>query len=394
MAATAARAGERVDQATGEIVAAPPAAASPSAFTVVEVQRAIAEEQAARLAARAIPREPMRCRELVMLDCQEPTLAEHAVYQYARGGTDISGASIRLLEAVARRWGNVDTGIREIARHNGFSDCEAFALDLESGFRDRRAFTVRHWRDTKRGGYAVTDERDIYEIVANAGQRRKRACLETVIPSGLVAAAVEECERTMKARADTSPEAMGKMLDAFAEFGVTRAQIEQRLQRRLEAIAPAQVVGLKRIYRSLRDGMSNASDWFEPDASSPTSDAGASPSPAPEAASASGSPPPRGRRRKPATEGTAAGAPDAAGPVSERTPGADNAATPSPSAPAGAPAFERRSLDAYRAEIERANDGDTASLVLDEARTAGLGSDELKDLAALWHARWAPEGDA
>ena len=373
-AAGPARAGERVDQVTGEIVAAPPAVASPSAFTVVEVQRAVAEEQAARLAARAIPREPMRCRELVMLDCQEPTLAEHAVYQYARGGTDISGASIRLLEAVARRWGNVDTGIREIARHNGFSDCEAFALDLESGFRDRRAFTVRHWRDTKRGGYAVTDERDIYEIVANAGQRRKRACLETVIPSGLIAAAVEECERTMKARADTSAEAMGKMLDAFAEFGVTRAQIELRLQRRLEAIVPAQVIGLKRIYRSLRDGMSIAADWFEPDA--PAAEAG----PAPPAANEPGAAP-RGRRRKPATGGTSdAGAPEAVGSVSERTPGAENAAT----------GIERRSMADYQINMERASDGETAALVLDEARTAGVSAEELAALAAVWRAKWVP----
>jgi hypothetical protein len=391
MAAAVARPRERVDQATGEILPATmPAVAPPaptSAFAMVEIQRAVAEEQAARLAARAMPREPMHCHDLVILDCQEPTLAENAVYQYARGGTDISGASIRLLEAVARRWGNVDTGIREIARHSGYSDCEAFALDLESGFRDRRAFTVRHWRDTKKGGYAVTDERDIYEIVANAGQRRKRACLETVIPSSLVAAAVAECERTMKARADTSPEAMGKMVEAFAEFGVSRAQIEQRLQRRLDAIAPAQVVGLKRIYRSMRDGMSVAADWFEPDvpgpaagASTPDTDA------APPMPASSGSP--RGRRRKVNVEGTGAGTPEPAVPVSERAPGADSAATAAPAAAPGGPG--PKSLAEYQLEIERAADAEVASLVLDEARTAGLVPEHLDALTRIWQTKWNP----
>jgi hypothetical protein len=366
MAAAAQAARERIDRETGEIlpIAAPRAAeqSAPGAFTLVEIQRAIAEEQAARTAARALPREPMRCREMVMLDCEDPTLAEHAVYQYARGGTDISGASIRLLEAVARRWGNLDTGIREVARRAGASDCEAFAIDLESGFRDRRAFTVRHWRDTKKGGYAVTDERDIYEIVANAGQRRKRACLEAVIPSGLVNAAVEACERTMKARADTSPEAMGKMLDAFAEFGVTRAQIEQRLQRRIEAIAPAQVVGLKRIYRSLRDAMSTAADWFEPE------DRAAAVADATPASDAAPAPARRGRRK--------AAAENAAPPPSE----ADQAPAP-------------KTLDAYRAAIEGATDGETAGLVLDEARTAGVDADALAVLTSAWRVRWNPEGN-
>ncbi len=384
---TAARAGrEYVDPATGEIVALPPAPrapAAPSALTLVEIQRAVAEEQATRAAARAMPREPLRCRELVLQACQDPTLAEHAVYQYARGGSDISGASIRLLEAIARCWGNVDAGIREIARHDGYSDCEAFAIDLESGFRDRRAFPVRHWRDTKKGGYALTDERDIYETVANAGQRRKRACLESVIPSNLVAAAVEECERTMKARADTSPEAMNKMLEAFAEFGVTRAQIEQRLQRRLEAIAPAQVVGLKRIYRSLRDGMSIALDWFE--SAAPAAPASLAPGPSGDgtptsADSPAGAP---GRRKKVSAGGTSTQA--------QKTP-ADATPAPPPAESELGP-FAPRPIADYGREIEHAADAEVAALVLDEARTAGVGQDDLDALTATWRARW-DAGDA
>ena len=74
----------------------------------------------------------------------------------------------------------------------------------------------------------------------------------------------------MKAKADTSPEAMQKMVTAFEAFGVTKEQIEKRIQRRLDAIQPAQVVSLKKIYASLRDGMSSPADWFElPDTGSP-----------------------------------------------------------------------------------------------------------------------------
>ena len=44
----------------------------------------------------------------------------------------------------------------------------------------------------------------------------------------------------------------------------SRANRSKRIQRRLDAIQPAQVVGLKKVYASLRDGMSVAADWFDP----------------------------------------------------------------------------------------------------------------------------------
>lgn len=88
---------------------------------------------------------------------------------------------------------------------------------------------------------------------------------------------MQQADVTLKSKADTSPEAMQKMVAAFAEFGVQREHIEKRIQRRIDAITPAQVVSLKRIYVSLRDDMSVAADWFEIDASAD----GAAPPPPP-----------------------------------------------------------------------------------------------------------------
>lgn len=228
----------------------------------VESQRAIAEVQARMLIARANPRDPIRAMETILNDCCRPTLAKSAVYQYARGGTDIRGPSIRLAEAIAQRWGNIASGIKEMTRHGEYSECVAYAWDLETGFYDERQFQVRHWRDTRQGGYALSDERDVYELIANFGQRRKRAVLLTVIPGDVTEAALQQCEKTMAAKADTSPAGIKRMLDAFAEFGVTAPQIEARIQRRIDAIQPAQIVALERIYNSLRDGMSDVGDWF------------------------------------------------------------------------------------------------------------------------------------
>ena len=243
---------------------APVVAAPLSALTSVDQQRAIAEVQAHMMVARAMPRDPKRALDALLNDCMIVTLAEDAVYQYSRGGSDIAGPSIKLAEAAARRWGNVRSGIEEISRGPTGSECRAYAWDLESGYYDERKFHVKHWRDTKKGGYQLSDERDIYELIANMGQRRKRAVLLSIIPTHVMDAAVTQCELTLKAKADTTPEGLKKLVDAFAPYGVVQAQIEARIQRRLEAITAAQVVGLKRVYASLRDGMSIPGDWFDP----------------------------------------------------------------------------------------------------------------------------------
>ena len=42
-----------------------------------------------------------------------------------------------------------------------------------------------------------TDPRDIYEMVANQGARRLRACILGIIPGDVVGASVEECQKTL-----------------------------------------------------------------------------------------------------------------------------------------------------------------------------------------------------
>lgn len=233
------------------------------AVAQTDQQRAIAEVQAAMVIARMNPRDPVVAMDRILNACTRPTLANAAVYTYSRGGSDISGPSIRLAEAMAQSWGNMQFGIRELDQRNGESTVQAFAWDVETNTRREVTFQVPHVRHTRQGSKRLEDPRDIYELVANQGARRLRACILAVIPGDVTEAAVNQCEATMHASADTSPEAMQKMLKVFGELGVTKEQIEKRIQRRLDAIQPAQVVALKKVYASLRDGMSVPADWFE-----------------------------------------------------------------------------------------------------------------------------------
>lgn len=226
-------------------------------------QRVIAEVQAAMAIARMNPRDQIAAMDRILNACARPSLADAAVYTYTKGGTEVSGPSIRLAEAMAQSWGNIQFGIREIEQGDGESTVQAYAWDVETNTRREITFQVPHIRYTRKGTYGLEDPREIYELIANQGSRRLRACILAVIPGDVTEAAVQQCEVTMRAKADTSPEAVAKMITAFAAFGVTKEQIEKRIQRRLDSIQPAQIVSLKKIFASLRDGMSIAADWFD-----------------------------------------------------------------------------------------------------------------------------------
>jgi len=237
-----------------------------------EGQRAIQEVQAAMIIAKRFPRNVKESLDRILNTCTRTSLAEQALYTYSRGGTDISGPSIRLAEAVAQQWGNLQFGIRELEQRDGESTVEAFAWDLETNTRQVKVFQVAHERHTKQGAKKLTDPRDIYETVANQGARRLRACILGVIPGDVIDEAVRQCDATLSASADTTPEAQKKIIEAFAAYKVTKAQIEKRIQRRIDAITPAQVISLRKILISMRDGMSGPEDWFESAAASPPSE--------------------------------------------------------------------------------------------------------------------------
>lgn len=239
--------------------------AASSAAMATDSSRAVAEVQAALAIARMNPRNERTSMDRILNACTRPSLAQTAIYAYARGGSSIQGPSIRLAEAIAQNWGNISFGIRELSNAGGKSEVQAFAWDVETNVRREVTFSVPHTRSTKRGTYKLEDPRDIYELVANQGARRLRACILAVIPGDVVEAAVDQCAVTLQAHADVTPEGIKKLVEAFSGMKVSKAQLEKFCQCRIEAIKPAQVVRLRNVYSSLRDGMSVPSDWFEPE---------------------------------------------------------------------------------------------------------------------------------
>lgn len=233
-----------------------------NAISDASTAREVQEVQAMMAIAKRFPRDEKAALDRIINACTRKGLADAACYQYSRGGTDITGPSIRLAEAIAQAWGNLQFGVRELEQRNGESTVEAFAWDLETNTRQVKTFQVKHERHTKMGAKALTDPRDIYELVANQGARRVRACILGVVPGDVVDEAVKQCDVTLNATAEVTPESIKKLVDVFAGFKVSKEQIEARIQRHIDAITPAQIVALRKIYNSLKDGMSKAEDWF------------------------------------------------------------------------------------------------------------------------------------
>lgn len=227
--------------------------------------RAIEEVRAAMVIAKQFPRDEMAAADRILQSCQRTTLAEAAVYVYPKGGAQVTGPSIRLAEAMARHWGNLQWGIRELSQSNGESIMEAFCWDVENNSKQVKQFTVPHIRHTRSGQMKLKDPREIYELTANHGARRLRACILAIIPADVTEAAVKQCELTQANAAQVDADSIKAMVNAFAEVGVSKQQLEARVGHRLtvEATISAELLALRRIWRSIKDGMGTVADYFK-----------------------------------------------------------------------------------------------------------------------------------
>ena len=233
--------------------------------TEVDIARVNREVESQVIMAKKFPRNEAAAYNSLMQTCSREKFAATATYSYPKGGQKVEGPSIRLAEAAARAWGNMQFGVREINRIGGRSIAESFAWDLETNVRSSIEFTVAHVRDTKKGPQELTSERDIYELIANFGARRLRKCILELIPEDVISDALVICDKAMHqslGKGDIKEKIRG-MTEKFKEFGVHPEHLEKRLGNKLSACTVNQLMNLGKIYLSLQDGMSEASDWFD-----------------------------------------------------------------------------------------------------------------------------------
>lgn len=243
-------------------------AAAANRQTQVDISRAIREVEAALTVAKARPRDEVEAYKNVMLACKRLSFAERAIYSYKRGKELVEGSSIKLAETIARCYGNLDYGWREVDRTVNKSILEAYCWDLETNTKKKMLFEVSHYRDTRDGRKLLESERDIYEHLANMASRRVRTCILSLIPPDLESDAKAACKAAMVAgmAGQNKIDYARKMVTAFEELGVSHDQLKKYLG--VEKVVGAhenQLVELRKIYAAIKDGVSSVKEFFGKD---------------------------------------------------------------------------------------------------------------------------------
>lgn len=261
-------------ESEGPVVTGPVPAAFPDNRTAqdnvnqgtvaIESQRAVAEAQGKLVIAKKFPRDRIAAHAAIIESCQRLDFANDAFFSFPRGREKVEGVTIRFAEELARCWGNIEYGIKELSQDDGKSEMQAYAWDMETNTMSVQNFTNPHMREVNRSMVKLLTQRDIYENNANMGARRLRARILAVLPSYIVEDAIAECKKTLAGQNDAPLiDRVNKMVSQFGKYGVTPGQIEKRLGRKVETMTTEDFVEYISIFNSLKDGASKPSEWFD-----------------------------------------------------------------------------------------------------------------------------------
>lgn len=238
----------------------------PNQMAAFQESKELSEIKGKMFLARQFPRDPEYALSLALRECERKELAEMAQYEFPRGDSVVKGPSIRLVEVLARHWGNIMSGVTEVDSDGQTTTIKCFAWDLETNTSDEKTFAVKHERSAKGSVRKLTDERDIYEMVANKGARRKRACLLAVLPGWYVDEAIKACEKTLTdslTAGQSMDEVIAKMVEAYFAYGITPEQLAEKVGKPdISKLSKSDVVKLRNLYSAIKDGFVKAGVAF------------------------------------------------------------------------------------------------------------------------------------
>ncbi|MGH3992428.1 MAG: hypothetical protein ACRDSN_08185 [Pseudonocardiaceae bacterium] len=235
--------------------------------TAIEQSRAAAEVFASVMSAKQAPRDQQLALRSMKEVCGMKELAERAFFRFSRGGSQVTGPTVHLARELARCWGNIHYGVSELRRddEHGQSEMQAFAWDLETNARAASIFIVPHTRDKRGGAEPLTEARDIYENNANAGARRVREAIYSVLPLWFVEQAQELCRATLTSGGGKPlQQRIAEVIDYFGRVGVGEQQLADKVGKAATQWTELDLAPLGVIYRSIKNGEVSRDDEFPP----------------------------------------------------------------------------------------------------------------------------------
>lgn len=241
--------------------------------TAVEQARAVAEVAAAVKVAQEFPRDITRAIDRMRQACSQRALADRAFYSLPRAGGRVEGSTVHLARELAACWGNVDYGVRELRRDDeaGESEMQAWAWDQETNVRSSRSFVVPHARmvgSARRGDQRrerLVDLGDIANMNNSVAARAVRETIFTILPVWFRTEAEEIAARTLHGESGgkTLAQQIADAVGHFEQtFNVTKAQIEDYLQRPGKDWTAQDVAALRVLSSELGRGEKRTEDVF------------------------------------------------------------------------------------------------------------------------------------
>lgn len=277
------------DKEPGTALAAPgqaPAIVTAETASVAVAAREKAAVEARYLVAMHRPRNPDQARTRLMLRCDVPRFADLAEYEKPVGqGKKARGGSIRLMEEIARQWGNIDVQTTVVFDDDERRIIRVTATDLESNYPASLDVILEKTveRKSPRAGEEIMGQRTnsknetVFRIRADEDAflvkqganvaKARREMIRAIVPGDLVDEALERCQATRRSEVKKDPTAARKRIaDSFYQLGVMPNQLCDYLGiGSLEAVTEAQLEVLRAIYTAIKDGETN---WKEVEAES------------------------------------------------------------------------------------------------------------------------------
>lgn len=225
------------------------------------------------------PRSIEDVRVAILRDCERPSFADSARYHLPIGD-GVEDYSIRFIEAVLQKMGNIKVDAPIIYEDDIQRVIRVDILDLETNYsvgseaavlktverkhlkQGQKSLGVRRNSNGEQVYIVDATEREL-SMKANAEKSKiMRTEGKRLIPQWLL----DECEMkikdTMRNRAAKDPDAERRaLIDAFAELGVKPSQLEEYLTHALEACTPAELIHLRAVFATLREGAAKWGDF-------------------------------------------------------------------------------------------------------------------------------------
>jgi len=255
-------------------------AADPSAIAAAEAAKAaiFAGYQMALLK----PRNEMDARDNILRACGRTDMAKRVEYAKPVGGKKIRGPSVRFAEVALNYWGNVTTQSFILYEDEMVRRIRVSCVDMENNITHSRDYTLQKIieRRSKAGrendviGERVNSYGDkVYILKATEEEmatkeaawisKGKRNEGLRLIPSDIIDEALDVARRTIAEGIKKDPEGEKKrILDSFSSIGVKPSEIEKYLGHTISTVSPAELIDLRSVFQTIRDGEATWADYI------------------------------------------------------------------------------------------------------------------------------------